>query len=195
MAKASIPRGSLEKYACLLGPATVLSGLLTIVISILSNPWFDVLKHALSDMGRVGLSTAWIFNGGLLITSLLALGYAYCLANIFSRKLGVAFLGIYIVAAVSLALIAIFPEGTDPHYYVSLQFFILMTFNLLLFGIALLLESRIRTATASISMFILSLVGSVAVKWPSIASIELYNVAIYAGWFILMFSISRSSGK
>ncbi len=195
MAKASIPRRSLEKYACFLGPATVLSGLLTIVISILSNPWFDILKHALSDMGRVGLSTAWIFNGGLLVTSLLALGYTYCLANIFSRKLGVAFSGIYIVAAVSLALIAVFPEGTDPHYYVSLQFFILMTFNLLLFGIALLLEGRIRTAATSISMFILSLVGSVAVKWPSVASIELYNVAIYAGWFILIFSTTRSAEK
>lgn len=156
------------------------------------NPWFNVFNGALSDMGRAGLGTAYVFNTGLIITSFVGMGYAYCLANVFRRKFGVFSAGVYLVAAFFLLLIAAFPEGTDPHQVVSYAFFLLMDTVMMLYGLALWLEGLKTRGVLSALLSLMALSGSIIIDWPSVAIMELYNVFIYAAWYVLMLSATRS---
>ncbi len=185
-------RDKVLHIACWLGIATIISSLLTILLSITLNPWFDLFNDALSDMGRVGLDTAYIFNSGLAITSLLGMGHAYCLAHTFRNRLGVFSAGVYWVCASLLLFVAVFPEGTRLHWIISYGFFLLMDVALVLFGFALWSNGLKVHGAASVILSFTALLGSVLIKWPSMAILELFNIAIYYVWYILMFSVIRT---
>ena len=189
----------LTRVACWLGLTVVALSFATIGFAIAANPWFNLFRNALSDMGRVGLETAYVFNIGLLITSFAGMGYAYCLANIFRRRISVFLAGIYFVAAVFLMLIALFPEGTSPHGVVSYEFFLFMDVVMLFYGVSLWAEGFRTRGLLSAVLTIIALAGSVLIDWPSVALVELYNIAIYSLWYVMMFSVTTSllkcSGK
>ena len=150
-------------------------------------------RGALSDMGRVGLGTAWVFNVGLMISASLGAAYVACLLKAFRGSLTHLATGVYLVAIINLFLIGVFPEGTEPHWTVSYEFFLLMLFTYLLNVPALWLEGLRRHALFNLALFALGLGGSLAINWPSIAALELYNIALMGAWYVTMFSAVRSS--
>lgn len=150
-----------------------------ILVSISVNPWFDLFKNALSDLGRLGLENSYIFNTGLIIAALTALTYVPSLLNFFRSKIGYMSVGVFLVAIFHLLLIGIFPEGTKPHGFVSYEFFGLMTLSLLLIGISLIVEKSSKYGIIFIALFLASLSGSSLIAWPSIALLELYNIVLY----------------
>jgi len=162
------------------------SGLLAFVIayvfilaSILINPWFNLFKNALSDLGRLGLENSYVFNAGLILAALIALTYIPSLLNFFKSRVGYMSTGVFFVAILHLLLVGVFPEGTKPHGLVSYEFFALMTLSLLMIGISLITERLSRYGLFFLVIFVLSVGGSFLVKWPSTALLELYNIALY----------------
>lgn len=162
------------------------SGLLAFVIayvfifvSILINPWFNLFKNALSDLGRLGLENSYVFNTGLILAALTAFTYIPSLLNFFKSRVGYMSVGVFFVALLHLLLIGVFPEGTEPHGFVSYEFFALMTLSLLMIGISLITEKLSRYGLFFLAIFILSVSGSFLIKWPSIALLELYNIVLY----------------
>ncbi|MGB9830567.1 MAG: DUF998 domain-containing protein [Fervidicoccus fontis] len=160
-----------------------------ILIAVKLNPWFDVSKNALSDLGRIGLKYSSIFNITLIISSLFAISYIPYMLKLLSNKFGAFSVGVYTVGAFHLFLIGMFPEGTKFHWFVSLEFFILMSISLFLFSITMLTLKRKTSFFLFLILFLLSLLGSLFVRWPSTALLEIYNITIYFfGFLILYFS-------
>ena len=174
--------------------ATVL-GLTTITASLSLNPWFNVMGGALSDLGRIGLNTAWVFNNGLLIASFIAAIYVHCLINSFRHPISYVAAGIYLVSVGHLTLIAIFPEGTPYHLTISYEFFLMMITTYLTYSITLWVEGFRAHSILSFLAFATALGGSASVKWPSTALLELFNVAVMAYWYLMMFQLTNKLMK
>ncbi len=175
------------KLTCYSGLISYVMGIGTIGAAVIINPWFNVWTDALSDMGRVGLSTAWVFNTGLMAAAIVGMTYVACLLKVFKNSLTHLAAGVYLVAAANLFLIGAFPEGTKPHWTVSYEFFFLMFFTYLLNAPALWLEGLRKHAFINLTLFVVGLGGSAIIKWPSTATLELYNIALMGIWYFVMF--------
>ncbi len=92
------------------GIATPIIGIGSVLLAtLLASPeTFTWDERALSDLGRLGAETFWLFNGGLLVASLVALPFAWRLvadaANTLERLGGICF-GL---AAVGMGLVGVF---------------------------------------------------------------------------------------
>lgn len=118
-----------------------------IAASVWLSPWFDAVKHPLSDLGGVpGHADIWgsrgaagvIFNGGLVAAGSLGLVLAVYLSRIVggSRpgRAGAWLLGADVLA---LAAVGALPETTGAaHTVASYVFFLLMPFALVPLGLA-----------------------------------------------------------
>lgn len=104
--------------------AFVLVSLAAILSAVFVSPTFTWTGSALSDLGAPGTPTALLFNGGLLLTGLVALPFV---AWVYRRglngleRVGSAVLGL---SAVLSALVGVFPTGTPQHFPVALAFFL-----------------------------------------------------------------------
>lgn len=164
----------------------VISGWATIAVAIALNPWFNVAKGALSDLGAVGAPKNRVFNVGLTIAGTLSLAYAACLANSFKNRLGAFASGVYSVAAAHLILVAIFPSGTEPHAFISIEFFVLTGVSMILIGLALIKDGLLSHGALSLSCSALGFFGSAALDWPSTAILEIYNITLITAWVATM---------
>ncbi len=169
----------MTKYTCYGGLLSFAVSYIFIAWSVSVNPWFSLFRNALSDLGRVGLDTAYIFNTGLVLAALISLTYLPCLLAFFNSRIGHMTVGVFLVAVFHLLLIGVFPEGTSPHGFVSYEFFVLMTVTMFLAGVSLIVEGVPKYGFLLVLIFVLSLLGSIIVKWPSIALLELYNIFLY----------------
>jgi len=177
----------LDRFAALLAPASILAGWTTIALAMYVNPWFNLFSNAISDMGRVGLSTAYVLNDGLLITSLLMMAYSLALLRFLRSPLGHFSAGFFCLASFHLLLISRFPEGTAPHLTVSYQFFTYTIFSMMLFGISLVKEGYPYNGIVNILCFFAGLSGSFLIKWPSTATLEIYNLVLVTIGVISLF--------
>ena len=130
-------RARLAGLCGILSPVVAFSA---IALAIALSPWFSWRKNALSDLGALK-SPVWpIFNGGLIIASILALFFAYELLAHLEGRLGRAGAALLLVGSLSLALIGVFPEDVRPvHFIVSAAFFILAPLGLVVIGASRLL--------------------------------------------------------
>ncbi|AFL96043.1 hypothetical protein CL1_1847 [Thermococcus cleftensis] len=140
--------------------------------SISRNPWFSFWKNALSDLGGPGANSPWIYNAGLVVSSLFLLAFSVGLILTSEGRLqtvGGAYLSI---SSVFLALIGIFHEGTEPHVFVSTYFFVQFFLGALLYGLG---SERLRPV--SVLIFSLALVGPL-VPFPSTSLLETYEILL-----------------
>ncbi|MEO3993976.1 MAG: DUF998 domain-containing protein [Desulfurococcaceae archaeon TW002] len=185
---------SIIRYLRYSGLLSFMIAYVFIIISILINPWFSFFKNALSDLGRVDLENSYVFNMGLVLAGLISLTYIPSLLIFFRSRIGYMSTGVFLVAILHLILIGVFPEGTSPHGFVSYEFFALMTISLLLVGISLIVERLGKYGFIFIMLFLLSLIGSLFIAWPSVALLELYNIVLYnVGIAILTYLQSKKS--
>ncbi|MEM3229193.1 MAG: DUF998 domain-containing protein [Fervidicoccaceae archaeon] len=164
-------------------------------ISISLNPWFNVWENALSDLGRIGIENSFIFNYTLIASSIFASIYSVYILKLLPNRIGCIGAGIYLVGTFSLAAIGLFPEGTKPHMFVSLEFFIIMTFSLFIFGISLMRSGKKLHGLALIAIFAASIGGSIAISWPSVALLELFNIFCYFSASYFYFSVKRNKNS
>lgn len=149
--------------------------------AISRNKWFSFFEHALSDLGTAEANAPWIYNCGLMISSIFGVLFAVYLVLTSQTKLqtvGGAYIG---VAALFLALIGIYPGGTKPHVFVSAYFFVQFFLGMLLYG----LGSEKRLRNISLLIFMLAVVG-ILITWPSVALIETYEIMLIIVFALLI---------
>ncbi|MGQ9726051.1 MAG: DUF998 domain-containing protein [Candidatus Bathycorpusculaceae bacterium] len=140
-------KGSLWlKLAGISGIITPIIAFTCIFSAIASYPQFSWTNNALSDLGVQWGITATLFNSGLVIGGILALLFAYGLFKILedktAGKIG-AFL--FVIAALSLICIGIFPKSSGRiHYYVSVAFFTFIPLSALVIGATFIIEADLK---------------------------------------------------
>ncbi|ASJ11349.1 hypothetical protein A3L12_07415 [Thermococcus sp. P6] len=165
------------------GIAGVVAYWLFVAWSIGENPWFSFTKNALSDLGSPEKASApWIYNYGLIVTSLFVLAFSlYLMLSAENRLQTVG--GAYVsVSSLFLALIGVFHAGTRPHTFVSTYFFVQFFLGMLLYGVGSK-DKAIRYG--SVSLFLLAVLGTL-VSWSSAALIETYEIGLIAIFTLLV---------
>ncbi|MEM4570516.1 MAG: DUF998 domain-containing protein [Desulfurococcaceae archaeon] len=161
------------------GLIAVVLAWIVIAVSIAYNPWFNLFKYALSDLGdprRANLP--WIYNTGLIATGAVASVYSFYLAYRSTSKIHTFASAQVFVAGLFLALIGVFPSGTRPHVFVSVWFFIQMWLALLATLTGMVVEQRKTHATLLGLLAVIGPTGALLVKWPSVAILEIYGIII-----------------
>ncbi|MEM0092727.1 MAG: DUF998 domain-containing protein [Saccharolobus sp.] len=160
-----------------------------ILVCISLNPWFVFTKNAFSDLGGPMARDPWLYNYGLIASAILAFLYATYLAEANNSKILIVASSFVMIAAIFLALIGIFHEGTYPHQFVSLWFFIQFDIAILVYGIGLLRVKR-KWGIYMLTLFIISNIVAGIVKWPSAATIEAYGIIVIDIWVIMSYLFS-----
>lgn len=151
---------------------------LVILLSASRNPWFDLFKHALSDLGGPRALDPWVYNVGLLATGIIASIYALYLAYASKSKVAVYASAFVFIAGIFLALIGMFPSGTRPHTFVSSWFFAQMWMALLASSIDFLARKKLLLGIVLSTIWIAGPLGALLIKWPSVALLEIYGVIL-----------------
>lgn len=130
-----------------------ISGILTpmvafslISLAIAYSPSFVWMDNALSDLGVQEGITAPAFNYGLIISGALTLVFAsglfILLRDSMVGKIGAS---IFVLNALALAGIGVFPENVKPtHYQVSVAFFALYPISMIVICAAFLLRNKVK---------------------------------------------------
>ncbi len=171
------------RYYRIAGVLSPITAFMSIGLAILTHPWFSFQNNAISDLGRVGLEGNYILNCGFIVSGLLGLLFAYGLVKSQKRRLGKIGGVVFGLGIFSLFLIGTFPEGTAPHFYVSLGFFLLSSFGMLLKGIDELRENRI-FGIFTIALFSLGwLLAIIAIRsFRGVAIAELIGAIAVSIW-------------
>ncbi|WP_054842423.1 DUF998 domain-containing protein [Vulcanisaeta distributa] len=160
---------------------------LFIAISISVNPWFVFTKNAFSDLGGPYATDPWIYNYGLIITSVFVDLYSINLLLVSRNKVEDFASAFVFIAGLFLALIGIYHEGTRPHVFVSTWFFTQMDMALITWGgIGSLMAKDRRLGLFSLLLGVMSPVIALIVPWPSAATEEAYGIVVIDLWVALM---------
>lgn len=144
-------------YARLTGPAAAVVAISSILLATLLSTSFTWWASALSDLGTVR-ETAWLFNGGLIVGSVVGLPYGWALWTAAADWLGGIRASAFVAALLSMAGVGLFPAGEILHFPFAVAFFLLGAFTQATDGIARL---RLRTGKLALGTG----VGSIAI-WP-----------------------------
>lgn len=129
-----------------------------ILLSIASYPPFSWTNNALSDLGIKGGITAPLFNGGLMISGILALIFAAGLLKLPNKSI-VGKIGVLVFALAALALITggVFPENAKPmHYYASVAFFVFFLIAMLVIACSSLYAKSVKTGLFTLTVAIIA---------------------------------------
>jgi len=131
------------RVAAVCGILTPIIAFTCISAAIALYPPFSWTDNALSDLGVVEGAVSMIFNGGLMLSGILALTFAIGVQNYLDKSVK-GKVGAFLFALDAIALIAIgaFPEGTAPHYPASLAFFVLFPIAMLFIGAVLVKKNE-----------------------------------------------------
>ncbi|MCW6168746.1 MAG: DUF998 domain-containing protein [Thermoplasmatales archaeon] len=187
--------GSLKKNLLWSGVVAMISAAIWIGAAIIINPSFDFFTGALSQLGSPGANYPWVYNVGLMFTSVILFAFAIALLLNSQNKVessGSAFL---MIASLFLALIGIYHGGTYPHDFVSLWFFVLADISILTWGIGMILHDLLHGAYV-IAIVAVATGAGFGISWPSSAELETFGTAAIAFWAALMIVFfMRNSGK
>jgi hypothetical membrane protein len=154
------------------GIITPITAFSCISSAIASYPQFSWVENALSDLGVVSGVTSALFNYGLIISGIFcfifATGmFAFLGESVVSR----AGAFVFVLAAVALTAIGVFPENVRPtHYLVSVAFFVLLPISMLLITGAFWLKGQARMA-------VFTLIVAVAAATPWVLYFSIHYVS------------------
>jgi hypothetical membrane protein len=175
------------KYFKLLGIIAAILAWIIIIISVLLNPWFIFTKNAFSDLGNPNANYPQVYNFGLIIVAILSFLYGIHLILVSRNKTEVVASSYLTIASIFLALIGIFHEGTYPHAFVSVWFFVQFALVILVWGISGLLSESKKFGISMIILFIIGIVGAIILPWPSAATLESWGIIIIDISIILLY--------
>ena len=157
--------------------------LLTIILAVSVHD-FIFTGNALSDMGRIGLEKNYIFNGGLLMAGFFGFLFSLVFISTTQKYEKIAAL-IFSLAALCLMGIAIFPEGTSPHYPFSVGFYAIATLSIVVYSIAIFRKKN-HLALFSLGMVILGMMLSFGPSWEGVAIPETIGALVICTWIVLV---------
>jgi len=133
-----------------------------ISLAIVYSPQFSWTQNALSDLGVQEGITPILFNYGLITVGIFALVFA---SGIFifleHRTLGKVGALMFVLAALALTAIGVFPENMKPiHFQASVAFFVLYPLSILIIATAFLLINDVK-----MSLFTFAAAGVAAAVW------------------------------
>lgn len=150
---------------------------ISIITSIVANPWFDLFRDALSDMGTSRSAVPWLYNAGLIISSVPLFLLSASVIACSITKLQVVSGSYLSISAIFLILIGLFPGGTRPHVFVSTYFFVQSFLAMVIIAVDALRRRAIWTGFSLLFIFILGLVGGL-IEWVSVALQEVYEILL-----------------
>ncbi len=157
-----------------------------ILISIHYNPWFNITHNALSDLGGGNLINNGhpapkypeIYNYGLIFTGIAMTVFSVFSISAAKNKILISGYSFFIISSLFLALIGIYHEGTYPHDFVSIWFFILASFSYFVISAGIILNYKAGTGVLMIIIDILSWILYLIIPWQSVAEDEVFGVAV-----------------
>jgi hypothetical membrane protein len=163
-----------NKFLLLCGIFSIIIAYSSIIFSIIISKWFSWINNALSDLGAREPS-AIIFNSGLILSGFFLILFSLSLYNFFKGLLSKIGVSIFLLTAISLSLIGIFPETTGKiHLYVSIMFFTFSPLSFIFLGLALILSKLKDYGLFTIIIAILMIITWL-IPWKNIG---IYGVAI-----------------
>ena len=174
------------------GIFAMISAAIWISTAIAINPSFDFYTSALSQLGSPGANDPWVYNIGLMFTSVLLFVFACSLLLYSKNRIESSGSSFLMISSLFLALIGIYHGGTYPHDFVSVWFFILADISIITWGIGLTLEDR-KWAVYVIVLAILASALGFGLPWPSSAELETFGTAAIGLWAVLMILHLRMS--
>ncbi len=175
-----------RKLTAITGICVVAFAWIVIALSMYLNPWFNPTQGALSDLGGGNLlanghpapSYPEVYNYGLIMTGALIMILSSLAISLNSSKVETAGESFFIIAGLFLALIGIYHEGTYPHDFVSIWFFMIATASYFVIG-ASMLKGKIRKYGAAIMATVpLAWIIYAIVPWQSTAEDEIFGVLV-----------------
>lgn len=179
--------------------AGALSGILApgitlgaILLGTLLSPSFTWSQSALSNLGATGEQTAWLFNGGLMLGSLVAIPFIVLLGRKSSQVLQRIGVGLLSVALIALFFVGVFPMGTAYHFPAALSFYLFLTIALWVHGSGSVLRGQYKFGLLSIWLGIANIMTWMV--WVSTGDLtrnglaipEIIGAIIFTVWMVLM---------
>ena len=165
--------------------ALALGGILVATFVSSSFTWTEA---ALSDMGRPGTATYWLFNGALVAAGALGVPFAYALladAGNAVQRVGVA---LFLVTVAAMAAVGVLHLPKDGHGLAAVAHYLGATLFLWVWGTGEALAGRVRRGLATVWLanahaLVWALwAGLVAPKW--FAAAEYAGALIFGGWVL-----------
>ncbi|MCD6371973.1 MAG: DUF998 domain-containing protein [Thermococcus sp.] len=183
-----------QLWAGILSPPIALGGIGAAII--INRSWWRLTDNAISDLGKVGLAYNWVMNTPLLISAMLAIYYVLGLFGELKNTVSKIGAGVFIAGLVFLAGIAVFPEGTSPHYHVSWGFFICASLGYLTTGIGLWLQGQKKFGAFTTLLFITEVILA---RWAfntfkGVAIAEFIGIFAIVTWHYALISIKFREG-
>jgi len=161
-----------------------------VLVATFVSPSFSWASSALSDLGKPGAPTAFLFNGGLLVGALLALPYVAGVGRAAEERWTLTGTTMFGLAATSMGLVGLFPEGDPYHFPAALSLYVFVTYGLFCYGTGRILADSVRRGLASVWLAVGHLTSWVS--WgmglrvgPGLAIPETVGAAIFVAWIRL----------
>ncbi|KJE49280.1 MULTISPECIES: DUF998 domain-containing protein [Acidiplasma] len=167
------------------GGITMLLIWIVIAVSSAFNPWFGITHNALSDLGGGNLINnghpaplyPWIYNVGLMIEGILIAILSSFFILRARNTIEIVGSSFFIISGLFLALIGIYHEGTYPHDFVSIWFFILATISYTAIGFSIILIN-IKTGISLLVILVIAWILFAIIPWGSVAENEIFGIVV-----------------
>jgi len=173
---------NIYKLSGLLAPIVAFT---SIILAIITHPWFSLTDNAISDLGAINVEYNYILNYGLILSGVFGAIFSIGIYKIFKSTISKTGSLLVLIGCIFLILIGLFPEGSKPHYYVSVLFFAMTTLGIFLVGIGTIGTDR---EYASTTLFLVVVGFFVSIFFlnifPGVAMAELTASMIYSIWMV-----------
>ena len=168
-----------------------------ILLAISQASWFSWTENALSDLGVEGVSSI-LFNSSLIIGGVLNSIFSFSLVQKHGKTgFGKAGAYLYLIDAIFLSLIGIFPETYGRlHFYVSVGFFVFLPVSLLLIAIHFL--CLFGTRAWGFFTILISVITIIpwSLTWSGVAIPEIISASAGAVWSVMQaYTILRATSE
>jgi hypothetical membrane protein len=190
-----------RQYGLLSGVVAPVVSFVSILLATLVDPAFSWTDKALSNLGEhpdgetlvyaleTGQAEFFLFNGGLVITATVGLGFLWVLYDDAETGLELIGSGLFGLGLLALAGVGVVHLGHDHHTLVSIAYFVLTGFSLLFYGAGRTLagERRFGLLTVGVGLaFALTWILWSTMVPASVASgvaiPEFVSSMLFAGW-------------
>ena len=156
----------------------------TLVSIRVNGDWWNILDFTLSKLGKPGMAShPWIFSTGLIVGGIFMIAHGSSLILHSSVKLKITGASYILLSGVFMILLALFPDGTEPHDFIALSVFLIFYTGNLIYGLGSR-DKRIRNSF--ISIFLAALIGLSLPIWPSLGVLEIYGLALVIAECVLI---------
>jgi len=171
--------GKYSSWALLVSP-----WILFLVCYLLTPKWI-LTENALSDFGNPEFTKYYlVYNVGLIILAIIIWLMSLGIVARVRNKVQVFAGAFWFVAGIFLALIGYYHEGTYPHVFVSVWFFVQGALAIGIMGIGTYIEKDIKSSIIQLIIALFMPLGAIIVHFPSAATEEIYEISLMDVWLI-----------